>query len=85
MRFGASYIPLILCVADIPVDLSEKAAELFTEEEIAVALGEIFRGMIFVIKSGNNPARLVPAENSSKEAEKIESHHPDLSSTKKQS
>ena len=57
----------------------------FTEEEITVALGEIFRGMIFVIKSGNNPARLVPAENSSKEAENIESHHPDLSGTKKQS
>lgn len=57
----------------------------FTEEETTVALGEIFRGMIFVIKSGNNPARLVPAENSSKEAEKIESHHPDLSGTKKQS
>ena len=55
----------------------------FTEEETTVALGEIFRGMIFVIKSGNNPARLVPAENSSKEAENIESHHPNLSGAKK--
>ena len=56
----------------------------FTEEEITVALGEIFQGMIFVIKSGDKPVGIVPAENSSKEAENIESHHPDLADAKKQ-
>ena len=55
----------------------------FTEDEITVALGEIFQGMIYVIKSGDKPVGLVPVANSSKEAENIEDRHPDLEGAKR--
>ena len=52
----------------------------FTEEEITIRLGEIFQGMIFVIRSkGEDVTGIKPVESNSLSSENISKHHPDLS------
>lgn len=52
----------------------------FTEEEIARNLGEIFTGMIYVIKSGNAADELIiPADATSDEGEALANRRPNLS------
>ncbi len=51
----------------------------FTEEEVALRLGEIFRGMIYVIKSGNEKIPAIkPVERDSAYGDEIQKKHPDL-------
>ena len=51
----------------------------FTEAEIATQLGEIFRGMIYVLQHANSVVTGVrPIERGSAESEKIEKEHPNL-------
>ena len=59
--------------------LSAAGVCTFTEDEIAVCLGEIFRGMVYVLQNGN-PAQtgLHPTERGSAESEKIAKGHPNL-------
>ena len=59
--------------------LSAAGVCTFTEDEIAVCLGEIFRGMVFVLQNGN-PVQtgLHPTERGSAESERIEKEHPNL-------
>lgn len=52
----------------------------FTEEEITIRLGEIFQGMIFVIRSKSEGVTgIKPVESNSLSSENISKHHPDLS------
>ena len=51
----------------------------FTEAEIATQLGEIFRGMIYVLQHADSAVTGVrPIERGSAESEKIEKEHPNL-------
>ncbi len=51
----------------------------FSEEEIATALGEAFRGAIFVLQSGKTiQTDLQPTEANSGEGERLRRQHPDL-------
>lgn len=51
----------------------------FTEDEIAVQLGEIFRGMIYVLQNVNPAVACVhPCARGSAESAEIEKGHPDL-------
>ena len=52
----------------------------FTEEEITIRLGEIFQGMIFVIRSKSEGVTgIKPVESNSFSSENISKHHPALS------
>ena len=52
----------------------------FTEAEIATRLGEIFRGMIYVLQHADSAVTGVrPIERGSAESERIEKEHPNLS------
>ena len=52
----------------------------FSEEEIALRLGEMFTGAVMALRSGGlNDARIVPVERDSAEGEDIRRRHPDLS------
>lgn len=60
--------------------LSAEGVCSFSDDEIAVQLGEIFRGMIYVIQSDNERiAAVKPAKLGSDESDEILSKHPDLS------
>ena len=51
----------------------------FDERELAVHLGEIFRGMIYVLTSGSAPFTGVqPAKHGSAESDFVRRNHPDL-------
>ena len=60
--------------------LSAAGVCIFTEAEIATRLGEIFRGMVFVLQNGNAAATGIhPAVRGSSASEKIEKENPNLS------
>lgn len=51
----------------------------FSDEEIALRLGEIFRGMVYIITSAEKPfTGLTPTENGTEESREIEKLHPDF-------
>ena len=61
---------------------------VFSEEEIAKALGEAFRGAVYVLKTDGafpenaNPTSVIPTSPSSEKGKDIISHHPKLSDKK---
>ena len=60
--------------------LSAEGVCSFSDDEIAVQLGEIFRGMIYIIHSDiAEIASVKPAELGSDESNYIQAKHPDLS------
>lgn len=62
---------------------------VFSEEEIASALGETFRGAIYVLKTEgvfskeSNPMSIIPVSPDSERGKNINSHHPNLSEKNK--
>lgn len=53
----------------------------FTEEEVARRLGEIFAGMVYIIKSGKGDvASVIPAQRGSEDSDAIQRKHPNLGS-----
>lgn len=56
---------------------------VFTEQEIVQSLGEMFRGMIYVIKSdAATVAKVAPVSLDTPEAEKIKANHPGFTDKK---
>ena len=64
------------------------SVDSFSEEEIAKALGEAFRGAVYVLKTDGafpenaNPTSVIPTSPSSEKGKDIISHHPKLSDKK---
>lgn len=51
----------------------------FTEEEIARRLGEVFTGMVYILKSGKSDwASVIPAQRGSEDSDAIQRQHPNL-------
>lgn len=50
----------------------------FTDDEIASKLGEIFRGMIFVLNANYDAAKLIPVQANSPKGNEIKRLNPDL-------
>ena len=73
IRALAIVLALLLCA------LCAAGVCTFTEAEIATQLGEIFRGMIYVLQHADSAVTGVrPIERGSAESEKFEKEHPNL-------